>query len=222
MQFGMFLSHSRIHGYGDRELYKFSPEVLQHCRDIIQLRYRMMPYILGSAVKSARESLPMARALVVEYQDDPNTWPIHDEYLFGDSILVAPIFTAEGTRRTYLPAGEWTCWWTGSVEAGSRWITTRSPLSSIPLYLREGAIVPMQEAMNYVGEKPLRSLAVLLTPHRTAGAVTELPVEVNGRSGSLRYEFTGQNHRLSYNGPVLELEAKWATAGVFDSIELNT
>jgi alpha-D-xyloside xylohydrolase len=220
MQFGMFLSHSRIHGYGDKELYKFSPEVLRHCRNIIHLRYALMPYILGSAIKSAAESLPMARALVVEFQDDPNTWGIYDEYLFGESLLVAPVFTVDGRRRIYLPKGEWTCWWTGVVEQGEHWISVASPLASIPLYLREGAVVPMQEVMNYVGEKPVKRLEVLLAPHRHAGGITELPLTVNGQPGTLRHEFDGTRHRLAYSGPAVAIEPRWASAHMSDPIEM--
>ena len=62
MQVGMFISHSRIHGFGDRELYKFAPETLRICRDYIRLRYRLMPYIYGSARQCVAESLPMLRA----------------------------------------------------------------------------------------------------------------------------------------------------------------
>jgi len=221
MQFGMFLSHSRIHGFGDRELYKFSPEALRHCRDIIRLRYAMMPYVLGSALKSAAESLPMARPLVIEFQEDPTTWPLYDQYLFGESLLVVPVFTADGARSFYLPAGEWTCWWTGAVEQGERWITTVSPLATIPLYLREGALVPMQEPMSHVGEKPIRQLDVVMTPHRRDGGVTALPLDVNGKSGALRYSFENGVHRLGYTGPDLEIRARWASPEITDPIQLD-
>ncbi len=218
MQFGMFLSHSRIHGYGDRELYKFSAEALEHCRAVIQLRYRLMPYILGSARMAASRSLPMACALVIEYQDDPTTWGIGDQYLFGESFLVAPVFNADGNRRIYFPEGEWTCWWTGALEGGRRWISSTSPLSSIPLYVREGSIVPMQEVMNYIGEKPLRELEVVLTPFRRAGGHAEFYLEVNGSPACLVYDFDGKTHRLKYDGPTLALRERWLSSTIEDAI----
>jgi alpha-D-xyloside xylohydrolase len=211
MQFGMFLSHSRIHGYGDREIYKFSKEAIDHCREIIHLRYRLMPYILGSAKKAAFSSLPMARALVVDYQDDPTTWGIGDEYLFGESLLIAPVFTADGMRRVYLPEGEWTCWWSGACEPGRRWISTMSPLSSIPVYVRAGAVIPMQEVMNFVGEKPIRQLDVIMTPHYRSGARTVFDFEIDGVPASLTDDFEGVTHRLKFTGPEIRMHAKWSS-----------
>ena len=158
MQLGMFISHSRIHGFGDRELYKFAPETMRICRDYIRLRYRLMPYIYGAAMQCVADSLPLARALVVEYQDDPTTWNMGDEYLFGNDMLVAPIFTEDGQRRVYLPAGEWTDWWTKARITGNRWIEVQADIETLPLYLREGALVPMGPVMNYVGEKPTEAI----------------------------------------------------------------
>jgi alpha-D-xyloside xylohydrolase len=209
MQFGMFLSHSRIHGYGDRELHKFSAKVLEHCRDVIQLRYSLIPYILGSAVQSASQSLPMARALVIEFQEDPTTWGIGDEYLFGDSFLVAPIFTADGFRRIYLPEGEWTSWWTGTRERGLRWIDAQWPLDQFPLYLRDGALVPTCAVSNYVGEVPLKKLKVKVTPHLSPGASRTLPVVINGDQAKLTWTFDGRSHTLTYEGPALEIIPEW-------------
>ncbi len=108
MQIGLFNSHSRIHGFGDRELYKFGPETQRICGDYLRLRYRLLPYIYGSARQCVESSLPMTRPLVVEYQHDPTVWNMSDEYLFGDSLLVAPIFSEAPLRQVYLPEGMWT------------------------------------------------------------------------------------------------------------------
>jgi alpha-D-xyloside xylohydrolase len=209
MQLGMFLSHSRIHGYGDRELYKFSPDVIRICRDFIRLRYSLLPYILGSGRKCVAESLPMARPLVVDFQDDPNTHTLHDQFLFGESILVAPVTTKDGKRRLYLPQGDWTCWWTGTVHPGGCWLDTESSHETIPLLLREGAVVPMCEPMNHVGEKPLQSVTVRLTPFRRAGSERELPMIVNGDRAHLRLAFDGTTHFLQYDGPSLQIHPEW-------------
>jgi len=169
MQLGMFTSHSRVHGYGDREVYKFSPEALRICRDFIQLRYRLLPYILGQAKRCVETSKPMMRPMVVDYQHDPNTWRISDQFMFGDDLLVAPIFSDGSSRKVYLPAGRWTDWWTHeTIEAGEggRWICVEADLERMPMYLCEGAIVPMGPVMDYVGQHPLNKVTLVTTPLR--------------------------------------------------------
>jgi alpha-D-xyloside xylohydrolase len=150
MQIGMFQSHSRIHGSGDRELYKFDRETMEICRGYINLRYRLMPYIYSSAVQS--ESLPMMRALVIDYQGDPNAADISDQWLFGEGLLVAPICDGSDSRQVYLPAGTWTDWWSGERIPGNRWITAQANIKQIPLYIREGAVIPLGPDIQYIGE----------------------------------------------------------------------
>jgi alpha-D-xyloside xylohydrolase len=200
MQLGMFLSHSRIHGSGSRELYKFAPETLRICRDYLKLRYRLLPYILGQAAQCVRDSLPMARALVVEYQDDPNVRNLADEYLFGDSFLVAPIYTPDGRRQVYLPAGMWTDWWTQERLPGNRWLDIQAPLERLPLYVREGAIIPLGPDQQYVGDKPVDHLTLLVSLF-TGDGQTSLTIPVAGGELTLSYMAAGGQHRLHLVGP---------------------
>lgn len=195
MQLGMFVSHSRIHGFGDRELYKFAPETMRICREYIRLRYRLMPYILGTAADCVEKSLPMMRALVVEYQSDPNTWNLGDEYLFGDSILVAPIFTESGERRVYLPAGRWTDWWTGERFDGGRWMHVAADIETLPLLVREGAVIPMGPVMNYVGERRTDEITLRIAPFAADG-LTVFKTPVNGKVVPIEYECRGGAHEV--------------------------
>ena len=207
MQVGMFLSHSRIHGSGDRELYKFSPEALRICREYIRLRYRLMPYVYGSAIKCVAESLPMLRALVVEYQDDPNTWNMGDEFLLGDSLLVAPICDAANRRRVYLPHGTWTDWWTHERLAGGRWIDAEANLETLPLYIREGAIIPMGPVMNYVDEAPTRKVNLLVSPFEKDGA-SRFVVPVDGEMVPVEYTAGNGNHALTIGKTAVEFQVE--------------
>jgi alpha-D-xyloside xylohydrolase len=186
MQAGMFLSHCRIHGFGARELYAFEPEVLRICRDYIRLRYRLLPYIYGSAIDCVERSLPLARALVVEYQDDPNVWRLGDEWLLGDALLVAPIADPSDAREVYLPAGRWTDWWTGERHEGGRWMHVEAGLETLPLFVCEGAIVPMGPVMNHVGEFPIEAITLRIAPFATEGE-TRFVVPVNDERVEVRY-----------------------------------
>ncbi len=196
MQLGMFLSHSRIHGFGDRELYKFSPDTMRVCRDYIQLRYALMPYIYGSAAQCVAESVPMARALVIDYQDDPNTWNLGDEFLFGDSFLVAPMCSAATSRRVYLPPGMWTDWWSGKRIEGGAWIEVEADLETLPLFVREGALIPMGPIMNYVDEKPTGELTLVVSLFEGSGH-SRFRVPVNGAWVPVTYVAAKGKHTVT-------------------------
>jgi len=169
MQMGLFLSHGRIHGSGDRELYKFTPETVKICRKYLNLRYGLMPYIYGEAKNCVEKSLPFARPLVVEYQSDKNTYGIYDEYLFGSDMLIAPIYTEDGIRDIYLPEGNWQDWWTKETINGKKWITVKTDLETMPIYIREGGVVAESEVLQYIGEKEISELTITINPFTTDG-----------------------------------------------------
>ncbi len=81
--------------------------------EAIRLRYRLMPYIYSAAVTAAETGAPMMRALCVDHPDDPVAWQADLEYLLGTDLLVAPMISADGTRKVYLPSGVWVDYWTG-------------------------------------------------------------------------------------------------------------
>ncbi len=196
MQMAMFISHSRIHGHGDRELYKFSPETVRICREFIRLRYQLLPYIFGSAAQCVSNALPLMRALVLEFQKDPNTWNIGDQWLFGDSLMVAPIYTPEGKRRVYLPAGQWTDWWTRQRYQGEQWLDVEADVETIPLYVREGAVIPMAPVMSHVEAEPVKQITLRIAPFRESGK-TRFRCPVNGRWVSIVYECAKGKHSIS-------------------------
>jgi alpha-D-xyloside xylohydrolase len=195
MQLGLFHSHSRIHGTGRREIYKFSSEIVRICKQYIQLRYKLIPYIYGSAIKCVEKSLPMSRALVIEYQDDPTVWNIGDEFLFGDSILVAPITDESNTRQIYLPEGIWTDWWTNERKRGKLWITIEADIDILPLYIREGAIIPMAPIMNYIDEFKIKEIILKISLFEKDGKSTFI-VPVNDESVFIEYIAINGKHEI--------------------------
>lgn len=160
VQAGLLLSHARIHGTGARELDTLAPDTLAAIRPMLELRYRLIPYLTGEAERSAGAGLPMARPLVVEFPDDPTTWSIDDQWLLGEHLLVAPQLEPSGRRRAYLPEGRWLDWWTDEVVDGRRWITVDSPIDRIPLWIRDGGVVALGPAMGHVDERPVDRLTL--------------------------------------------------------------
>jgi alpha-D-xyloside xylohydrolase len=198
-QAGMFNSHSRIHGAGTRELTAFGGDVLNICRDFLHLRYALLPYIYAQAATCVERSLPMMRPLALEFQHDPTTWPIYDQWLFGDSLLVAPIMDPSGRRRVYMPDGRWTDWWTGQRLEGRRWIDVEVPLERMPLYMREGAVIPIGPRMLHVGERPTDSITLRVAPLTSDGERVHGVALDHGFAQS-RYQARAGRHEVVVTG----------------------
>lgn len=144
-QFGLLSSNSRCHGTTPREPWAFGEDALETFRTYARLRYRLLPYIYTYAEVAARTGLPVVRPLVLEYQDDPTVHRLDTQYLLGEDLLVAPVFTEHGTRSVYLPDGEWRDFWTGEQYAGGRRIELAVDLEEMPIFVRVGSVIPQRE-----------------------------------------------------------------------------
>lgn len=158
-QMALFSSHVRTHGTPPREPWAYGTHAEAIFRRYAELRYQLLPYIYSEAIECGRHSLPMVRPLMLYYQDDPNTYPIDDQYLFGSSLLIAPVLDEQERRQVYLPAGVWIDYWTKQVLPGGLWIEVDAPLDTLPMYVRGGAIVPYGPLIQHSEERvsnPLR------------------------------------------------------------------
>jgi alpha-D-xyloside xylohydrolase len=146
---GVFDPIFRIHGQYPRELYgaQWNAQTKAALLASDQLRYRLMPYIYSLAGAVTQSNYTMMRPLVMDFQSDPKVYSIKDEYMFGPSILVAPVTAAGVTSRSvYLPSGLWYDFWTGQQVTGGQTITAAAPYDHIPLYVKAGSIIPMGAA----------------------------------------------------------------------------
>ena len=152
-QFGLFSSNSRCHGTTPREPWEFGEEAETIFRRYAKLRYRLLPYIYSTAIQATQTGLPVVRALVLKYRNDPNVRHLDSEYLFGDSFLVAPVLERGAQRRMlYLPVGEWVDYWSREVYEGPIWLNYPAPLEILPLFVRRGAIIPMGPEVDHTGQ----------------------------------------------------------------------
>ena len=167
-QFGAFTPIFRSHGWVWREHVPWAhgPDIEAICRRYAELRYRLLPYTYTLAWQAHTLGLPLMRPLVLNYPDDPRTWSLDHEYLWGDDLLVAPV-TREGATAwpVYLPEGEWFDFWTGERHAGPGGVTLAAPLERLPLLVRAGAILPLGTVVQHTGERPLDELTVQIYPH---------------------------------------------------------
>jgi alpha-D-xyloside xylohydrolase len=160
-QYGAFCPLFRLHGDreprtptgwnmtgGPNEVWAFGNEAYGIIREVMQMRERLRPYLHAQLDRASEEGLPAMRPLFVDFPDDERAWAVDDQFLFGSDVLVAPVLEpgARG-REVYLPAGaRWTHAWTGAEHEGGAVVTADAPLADIPVYLREGATVPVAAA----------------------------------------------------------------------------
>jgi alpha-D-xyloside xylohydrolase len=166
-QFGLFSSHSRCHGTTPREPWEFGQEAEAIFRRYAKLRYRLLPYIYSTAVQAAQTGLPVVRALVLKYSNDPNVRHLDSEYLFGDSFLVAPVLERGARRRmVYLPVGDWVDYWSREIHQGPAWLNYPAPLEILPLFIRRGAIIPRGPPVDHADQSIGSGLVLDIYPAR--------------------------------------------------------
>jgi alpha-D-xyloside xylohydrolase len=156
-EYGTFCPIFRTHGTrttNQNELWSYGPEAQKILVDYDRLRYRLMPYIYSVAWKVTNESYTPMRPLVMDYREDVRAQNIGDEFLFGPSLLVAPVTEPEAaSRHLYLPKAKWFDYWTGAAIDGGNAIDAPAPLDRIPLYVRAGSILPMGPDLEYADQK---------------------------------------------------------------------
>ena len=140
--FGLMSSHSRLHGNSSyRVPWNFDEEACDVLRHFTKLKGRLMPYLFANAVKAHEKGVPMMRAMVMEYSDDPACLPLDRQYMFGDNLLIAPVFNEEGTAQFYLPKGKWTDIQTGEVLEGGNWYDKKYDYFSMGMYAKPNSII---------------------------------------------------------------------------------
>jgi alpha-glucosidase len=138
----------------DQEPWAFGEPWESANRAAIELRYRMLPYVYTAFWQCAQTGIPIMRPLFLAFPEDSATYCVEDEFLLGDSLLVAPVLEEGATRRSvYLPAGRWYDFWTSQAHDGPATIDASAPLEQIPLYARAGSVIPNWPLMQYVGER---------------------------------------------------------------------
>ncbi|KND40891.1 alpha-xylosidase [Streptomyces stelliscabiei] len=142
--FGLLSSHSRLHGSSSyRVPWLFDEESVDVLREFTRLKLSLMPYLRAAARTAHTEGVPMMRAMVLEFPDDPGCAHLERQYMLGPDLLVAPVFSDEGDVTYYVPEGTWTRFPAGGTVTGPRWVRERHDFTSVPLLVRPGAVVPV-------------------------------------------------------------------------------
>jgi alpha-glucosidase len=164
MQVGMLYPLMRGHSAlttAQHEPWVFGDRVEKICREYIELRYRLLPYLYTLFWEAATTGAPIVRPLLYHFPNDPQTFTLSDQVMLGSSLLAAPIYRPGVEHRAvYLPKGRWYDWWSGEAIDGPTHILVHAPLERMPLYVRAGSIIPMAPVMQYVDERPLDQLTL--------------------------------------------------------------
>ena len=140
LAFGLLSSHSRLHGSTSyRVPWSVDEESADVCRFFAELKERILPYILKSSREAHEKGIPVLRAMFLEFPDDPACSYLDRQYMLGPDLLVAPVFSADGTVSYYLPEGDWTHLLTKETARGGCWKTETHGYFSMPLWVRQGA-----------------------------------------------------------------------------------
>jgi alpha-D-xyloside xylohydrolase len=140
--FGLLSSHSRLHGSESyRVPWTIDDESVEVLRDFTKLKLRLMPYLYDAAVTAHTDGLPMMRPMVVEFPDDPTCAQLDRQYMLGDNVLVAPVFSADGATAYYLPEGRWTHLQSGERVEGGRWVKQTCDFRTMPVFARPNSVV---------------------------------------------------------------------------------
>ena len=152
--FGLLSSHSRFHGSSSyRVPWIFDEQTatdesdaqsaVSVTRTFTKLKLRLMPYLAAAGARASASGLPVMRPMQLAFPEDPAVGHLDRQYMLGDDLLVAPVFTETGEVDFYLPEGEWTNYLTGATVTGGRWVHEVHGFDSLPLYVRPGAVIPV-------------------------------------------------------------------------------
>ncbi|HEV2357190.1 MAG TPA: TIM-barrel domain-containing protein [bacterium] len=196
VQAGVMCSHTRFHGTTPREPWHFGEEAERIVRGWLEWRYRLLPYLESCAIAASTTGLPVMRAMPLAFPDDRPAAAFDEQYMLGPSLLVAPVVRPGGQARIYLPAGTWFDLSDAPrfdaargrrTLRGPATIEQRVPLDRMPLYGRDGCLLPLGPAAQHAGEleagAELSELVVFGLPRvelALSGSAFELTVRGDG------------------------------------------
>ncbi len=162
-QWGAFNPIFRVHGYmSETEPWKYGQLVEEMIREVLHWRYQFIPYIYSEAWQITKNGSTIMRPLVMDFGNDPNAINQPYEFMFGHSLLIAPIVEAGARKReVYLPQSvNWFNFWTGESIEGGRNVTVDAPLNKIPLFVKAGSIIPIGPVVQHTNGYPSDTLEI--------------------------------------------------------------
>lgn len=168
LQFSTFCPLMRVHGCAtDTEFWNYGSLIEQEARRYLDIRYRLLPYIYSESSYVTFNSSTLMRPLVMDFQNDSKALEQEYQYMFGHSLLVAPVVEPDiKAWKVYLPDNKsgWYDFWTGKKYDGGIDVMADAPISKIPLFVKAGSIIPLGEEIEYTTEKPMDNIELRVYP----------------------------------------------------------
>ena len=168
MEFSTFSPLLRVHGYQtDTEPWNYGPEMVSQVRKLLDLRYQLLPYIYSQAAEVTMHGGTLMRPLIMDFPDDERALDQRFEYMFGPSLLVAPVLDPGITSaHVYAPSveGGWYDWWSSKHVPGGEDATLDAPVDKIPVLVRAGSIVPLAPVQQYVAQDRSSTVELRIYP----------------------------------------------------------
>jgi alpha-glucosidase (family GH31 glycosyl hydrolase) len=174
IQWGIFSpiirTHTTKNPAAERRMWAYPPEYFKIMRDAILLRYKLIPYIYTESRKAYETGISICRPMYYDYPDVQEAYDFTDQYMFGDEMLLAPVTTPVSedsllaSKTIWLPQGEWIEWFTGAKLKGPAVVQRSYALDEIPVFVKAGAIIPMQPKMGNTHERPVDPLILTVFP----------------------------------------------------------
>jgi alpha-glucosidase (family GH31 glycosyl hydrolase) len=217
VQFGAFSPILRTHTTkntdSERRIWAYPEPYSSVLRAAFRERYALQPYIYTEARRTYDTGVAFFRPLYYDWPEAPESYTSKDEYLFGDEMLVSPIvkpadkISGLSAESVWLPKGEWIEWPTGKHFTGPVAVERRFAINETPVYVKAGAIVPMQPPMDYTGQKPIDPLIVNVWPLAAGASSSYALYEDSGVAEEYqRGVFTRTPIKATQTGDTLRVE----------------
>ncbi len=230
-----FRGHSAIN-QKDKEPWAFGFKVEDDVRKVIALRYELLPFLYNEFHNASVTGLPIMRPMFLNFQNEDECYSgdVEQQFMIGDNLLVAPVLDDNSVyKKLYLPEGKWIDWWTNKVYYGGKWIVVDAPVGRIPLFMREGAVIPMQKVLQYTDQEKVDELKFKIFPsvsneydlYRDDGisydykkggySITKITTGQRADSGNISIEKTYDHYKSGINDYLLEVLNTSGVSGCF-------
>lgn len=160
IQAGVFSAHMRLHGIGAREPWSYGEEAAKAAQAALNLRYQILPYLLETIKTASKTGMPVQRAMVLAYPDDPAAWAFEDQFMFGDDVLVAPCYRPGGSVQFYLPEGNWTKLDDKSPFVGGKVYKMNLALNEMAVFVKSNVELQMMEPVQHLDNASIAELTL--------------------------------------------------------------